>query len=360
MPNTVKPRGNEVLLPHGGLPEVIAPYMVELIEKTGGTSGPIGLQFVAQPEEEKKHYKEGVTDPLSEDEHEVAPGLVYKYEGQLDKDGNILHHGRVLWTVSRFCGSYCRFCTRGREVGLPQNTPSCAKATIAQNPLLSDKEIEEVFHYLKDHKEINEVLVSGGDPFAAPKEYLTRIFDGLAQLQKEGVIDIVRLGTRLPISNPRAIQDWHYEVLSKVKNPYLMIHLNHPAELTDEVLEVLYRFRRECMATVMSQSVLLKGVNDSVETLYELFVKAAKEGIRPYYIYQNDPVYWAQHLTVPIEKAIEIWGELRPKLSGVAATARFVIDTPFGFGKVPLPEGNAWKVDYSGFFDYKHQRHELK
>ena len=138
-----------------------------------------------------------------------------------------------------------------------------------------------------------------------------------------------------------------------------MVHVNHPAELSAEVLEVLYNFRQKAMAAVMSQSVLLKGVNDSVETLYELFTQMAKEGIRPYYVYQNDPVYWAQHLTVPIKKAIKIWGQLRPKLSGLAATARFVIDTPFGFGKIPLPEGNAWKVDYSVFFDYKHKKHNL-
>lgn len=360
MTKTIKPRGNQVLLPHGGLPEVISPYLLELIEKTGGPEGPIGRQFVAQPEEEKKHYREGITDPLTEDEHEVAPGLVYKYRGKLNKNGQIIYHGRVLWTVTRFCGSYCRFCTRGREVGLPQNTQGTTKAAIAQNPLLSDKEIEEVFKYLKTHKEINEVLVSGGDPFATPKDYLMKIFDGLAKLQKQEVIDLVRLGTRLPISNPRAIQTWHYEALAKVKNPYLMVHINHPAELTEEALKVLNQFRLKSQATIMSQSVLLKGVNDSVEILYELFTKMTKEGIRPYYVYQNDPVYWAQHLTVPIKKAIKIWGELRPKLSGIAATARFVIDTPFGSGKIPLPEGNAWKVDWSAFFDYQHKKHPLK
>lgn len=344
----ITPRGNSVMLPHGGLPEVIAPYMIELITETGGPAGPIGRQFVAQPEEEKKFYKEGITDPLSEDEHEVAPGLVYKYPR------------RVLWTVTRFCGSYCRFCTRGREVGLAPNAECEAKAAIAQAPFLTDKEIARVFKFLKTHKEINEVLVSGGDPLIAPKRYLYKIFKGLANLQKEGRIDVVRLGTRLPVSNPRAIQDWHYKVLAKVKNPYLMVHINHPAELSDEVLKVLYNFRKKSLATVMSQSVLLKGVNDDVETLYELFTKMIKEGIRPYYVYQNDPVYWAQHLTVPIKRAIKIWGELRPKLSGLAATARFVIDTPFGFGKIPLPEGNAWKVDYTEFFDYKHQKHTLE
>lgn len=358
--NKITPRGNLVMLPHGGLPEVIPPYLIELIEKTGGPKGPIGLQFIAQPQKERRLLNEGTTDPLSEDEHEVAPGLVYKYQGKIDQNGKVIYFGRTLWTVTRFCGSYCRFCTRGREVGL---SPSCnqtdSQAVMAQKPFLDDKEIEAVFKYLKNHREINEVLVSGGDPLIAPRDYLERIFEGLAKLQKEGHLDIVRLGTRLPVSNPQAIKPWHYELLAKLRNPYLMLHLNHPAEVTDEVIKVIDQFRRVSLALVGSQTVFLVGVNDSVETLYELFTKLAKEGIRPYYIYQNDPIYWADHFTVPIKKAVKIWGQLRPRLSGVAATARFVIDTPFGSGKIPLPEGNAWEVDYSHFFDYQKKKHPL-
>jgi lysine 2,3-aminomutase len=104
----------------------------------------------------------------------------------------------------------------------------------------------------------------------------------------------------------------------------------------------------------MSQTVLLKGVNDSTETLYALFTKLAKEGIRPYYVFQNDDVCWAKHFTVPMEKAIKIWGKLRPRLSGVAATARFVIDVPKGYGKIAVPEGEAWDVNYeTGYHDFK-------
>ena len=110
----------------------------------------------------------------------------------------------------------------------------------------------------------------------------------------------------------------------------------------------------------MSQTVLLKGINDSVEILHELFVRMAENGIRPYYVFQNDLVYWAKHFTVPIDKAIKLWQNLRPLLSGIAATARFVIDVPFGYGKIPVPEGNAWEVDYSGFSDFKSVHHRLK
>ena len=138
-----------------------------------------------------------------------------------------------------------------------------------------------------------------------------------------------------------------------------MVHINHPAELTKQAIEVLNNFRKISGAVVMSQTVLLKGVNDNVQTLNNLFVKMAEEGIRPYYIYQNDPVYWAKHFTVPVKRAIKLWGRLRPRLSGIAATARFVIDTPYGFGKIPIPEGNAWKVDYKNFWDFRKKKQIL-
>ncbi len=351
-------RGMKVMLPHGGLPEIISPYMADLISKNGGIDGPLGKQFVAQPEKEKRFSKTNNLDPLSEDEHEVAPGLIYKYEGKLKK-GKVVTYGRVLWTVTRFCATYCRFCTRGREIGIPAGSCGKTKGTIANNAFLTDKQINEVFKFIKDHKEINEIILSGGDPLIAPKDYLIKIITSLAKLQEQGYIDVVRLGTRLPIVNPMAIQEWHYELLAKIRNLNLMVHINNPAEITEQSSDVLYNFRKKSLATIYSQTVLLKGVNDNVETLYQLFIKMVKEGIRPYYMYQNDPVYWAQHFTVPFKKALAIWSKLRSRLSGIAATARFVIDTPHGYGKIPIPEGNAWKVNYDSFIDFKKKKHTI-
>lgn len=353
------PRGHEMDLPHGSLPEVISLHLLNLIEQTGGADGPIGKQFIAQPELEKKFYSENDVDPLNEDEFEVAPGLVYKYRGKIRADGQVEHYGRALWTVTRFCSSYCRFCTRGREVGASAQTKIKTCAALAKESYLTDEEINKTFQFIKNHPEINEIIVSGGDPLTAPEAYLSKIILGLADLQKKGDLQIVRIGTRLPVSNPSSFRDWHFVLVAKLHNPYLMVHLNHPAELTPETIAVLTRFRRKCLATVMSQTVLLQGVNDSVQTLHDLFVKAAVNGVRPYYVFQCDPVYWARHFVVPIKKAIEIWSALRPKLSGIVATARLVIDTPHGFGKIPLPEGGAWKVDYSSFLDFEQIKHEL-
>lgn len=354
----LKPRGLAMSLPHGGLPEAISPYMVQLIRRTGGIDGPLGMQFVARPDKERRFSKKFM-DPLNEDHHEIAPGVVYKYRGKLNKDGSVAYYGRVLWTVTRLCATYCRFCTRGREVGLPPHIKTESSATIANKFFLSDEEIDQVIQFLKDHKEVNEVILSGGDPLTASQAYLNKIIPRLAELQSEGHLDIVRIGSRLPVHNPLAISDFHYELLAQLKNPYLMLHVNHPFELTEETLHVLKNFRRISLASVLSQTVFLKGVNDSVEVLYELFTTLAREGIRPYYLFQNDPVYWAQHFTVPIKRAVKIWSKLRPKLSGVAATARFVVDVPFGYGKVPFPEGGAWDSDLSHFYDFKGKRHEV-
>ncbi|MEO8582085.1 MAG: radical SAM protein [Patescibacteria group bacterium] len=361
MSTTQRPRGNSASLPHGGLPELYSPYLQKLIEKTGGPEGPIGLQFVARPELEKKFFVKSGMDPLNEDHHEEAPGLVYKYRGKKNADGSVHTYGRALWTITRFCASYCRFCTRGREVGYMGSAELNKNAALAQKAYLSDEDLDKVEKYLDEHSEINEIILSGGDPLTAPQVYLTKVLERLAARQKSGKLDIVRIGSRFPIHNPIALRDWHYEVVGKLRNPYLMAHINHPAELTEETLAVLNRFRKESMVSILSQSVLLKGVNDDEETLYTLFQTLAKEGIRPYYVFQNDDVCWAKHFTVPMKKAIKIWGNLRPRLSGVAATARFVIDVPKGYGKIPLPEGRAWDVDYEkGYNDFKHKHFPLE
>ncbi len=348
------PRGPAVSLPHGGLPEVYSLYLRELITKTGGVDGPIGRQFVARPNLERKYFSRQTMDPLNEDHHEEAPGLVYKYRGRRRKDGSVITYGRALWTVTRFCSSYCRFCTRGREVGYTGAGALNQSAALARKAYLSDADLDQVEAYLDKHNEINEIILSGGDPLTTPEPYLTKILSRLAKRQADGKLDIVRIGSRFPIHNPIGIKDWHYRAVGLLRNPYLMVHVNHPAELTEQALAVLNRFRRESLAAVLTQTVLLKGVNDNEQVLYTLFQTLAKEGIRPYYVFQNDDVCWAKHFTVPLKRAVKIWRKLRPRLSGVAATARFVIDVPQGYGKIPIPEGNAWWVDFNkGFRDFK-------
>jgi lysine 2,3-aminomutase len=354
----LKARGTSVMLEHGGLPEVLPPYLIELIESTGGPDGPIGIQFVARPDLETAGY-EDASDPLLEEEHEVAPGLIYKYEGGEDEYGK--YPGRVLFTVTRNCAAYCRYCTRGREVGIPANLEGPLSGALSHTPHLSKEQIDQSLDYIRQVPEITEVILSGGDPLTIRPDVLKYVLGNLGEMQRSGKLGVVRIGTRVPIHNPRMLKDHHFEALGLLKNPRLMVHINHKWELTDESLAALNRFRSQSGAIVMSQSVLLRGVNDHPQVLRELFTKVADEGFIPYYIYQNDEVSWAKHFTVPLEEAFQIWQHVRNRLSGVAATARFVIDTPDGYGKIPLPEGGAWNVDIKqGYDDFRGKHHHVK
>jgi lysine 2,3-aminomutase len=349
-----KPRGTEVLLPHGGLPESLPPYLLNLVEKTGGPTGPIGLQFIAQPQLEQEGFVGGEQDPLMEDHHEVAPGVVYKYQANKTKDG-ISFTGRALFTITRNCAAYCRFCTRGREVGIPSGQEAAGLVgALAYTPRLSRSQIDEAIEFFAKEDGLNEVILSGGDPLTVHPEVFSYVLGKLGDLQKQEKLDIVRIGTRVPIHNPSMVTDKHIEAISKLHNPYIMLHINHPLEMTDEAIKVFDRLRKDAGARLMGQSVLLHGVNDDTEVLHRLFNKMVKEGVQPYYVFQNDPVYWASHFTVPIEDAIALWVKLRPMLSGVAATARFVIDVPGGYGKVAIPEGDSWNIDWGdGYRDFK-------
>ncbi|MFW5704136.1 MAG: KamA family radical SAM protein [Patescibacteria group bacterium] len=342
---------------HGSLPEMISPYMKQLIEKTGGVDGPIGRQFIQQPNTEQPTSNDRI-DPLIEGEHEVAPGMIYKYRGALSKNGDVQYHGRVLWTVSRFCATYCRFCTRGRLVGLPAGADYEQGETLATKPYLSYEDIEACVRFLESMPEINEVILSGGDPFISPPQYLQHIFQVLQTLQEAGTIDFVRIHTRAPITNPYAIKPHHFAALGMVKMPHMVLHINHPAELSEEVRTYISTVKQQTDTQLFSQSVLLKGVNDSVEILYKLFYELAKLGVRPYYLHYNDPVYWAESFTVPFAQAVEIWQVLRTRMSGILSTAKFVIDTPYGTGKVPVPEA-FWEPDQRHYYDFLGERHHV-
>jgi lysine 2,3-aminomutase len=354
----LKPRGRAMMLPHGGLPEAIPPYLRELIRNTGGIDGPIGKQFIARPKLELANAVHGMVDPLNEDEEEVAPGLIYKYRAGEDEQGR--YPGRALFTIARNCAAYCRFCTRGRKVGIPANMASPLKGALSRTAHLSIAQIDESLEYLANRPEINEVILSGGDPLMAKPTLLKYTLDRLGRLQRSGDLDIVRVSTRLPIQNPRLMKEGHFEAISELILPRIMLHINHPTELTHEAVGTLNRFRSDCGAIIMSQTVLLKGVNDDVDTLTSLFNKLVTLGIIPYYVSQNDPVYWAEHFTVEIDRAIEIWQMMRPRLSGLAATARFVIDAPGGYGKVTVPEGGAWEINFTrGYRDHQGRRFKL-
>ncbi len=326
-------RGNQVALEGGSLPERLNKYLNMLIFLTGGPPGPIGLQFVAQPEKERGLIKidalgdhPGYADSLIEDEHEVTPGLIHKF------------FDRVLFIVTGQCAAYCRYCTRGRLVG-------------AEGARTID-EVDQAFAYIKAHPEIKEIIFSGGDSFILPRQMFEYVIEQARQFQDSGQIDSVRFGTRSFIHNPDTIKDWHYEGLRKIYAPNVMVHYNHPYEITTQVKSVLDTLR-QAGASLHSQSVLLKGVNNDRQVLNAMFRKGQKHGIAPYYVFNCDEVPWGKGFVVPVQEAEVLAFQNRAELPGLAGRARFVIDVPQGHAKVPFNEG-FW-VDKNTLMDYHGQ-----
>ena len=275
------------------------------LEKLAKNSEAVRRQFYVSPQEEKD--KENSLDPLLEEEYTKTRGLVHKYEN------------RVLILLTLNCAAYCRFCTRRRSVS------EVIKGQI------DNKDLDNMVLYIKKHPEIKEVIFSGGDPLTVPS-LLKQALIKIATLPQ---IKIIRIGSRLPVSDPEKIDKTLLQILQLVKKQplYLMLHFEHPDEITKETVKVVEKLRKLGIL-LFSQTVFLKGVNDSYDILYQLFSRLIEIGVKPYYLYRCDPVKGAEHFIVPFEKEVKIATRLRKNLSGLA-NPLYVIDTPNGTGKVP-------------------------
>jgi lysine 2,3-aminomutase len=256
----------------------------------------------------------GEEDPLHEEpEHQRRQGvpslLIHRYPD------------RVLFRVSNSCAMYCRFCTRKRKVGDPDKVPTW-------------EEIEKALIYIKEHEEVRDVILSGGDPLMLPVNLLEKIIKAVYSIISTRENGIIRIGTRIPCVLPQRITPELCEMLKKYHPLYLNTHFNHPNEITPES-------RKACAMLADSgiplgnQTVLLKGVNDNPETMRMLMKGLISMRVKPYYIYQCDPVKGANHFRTKVEKGLEIYKSLRGHISGLAVPT-FVIDAPGGGGKIPL------------------------
>lgn len=282
----------------------ITPYFISLIDPDD-PNDPVRIQIIPRAEE-MQAFTAMMEDSLAEDRHSPVPGLVHRYPD------------RVLMLVTTQCASYCRYCTRSRIVGDPGQT-------------FSRQEFEAQIEYLKRTPQVRDVLLSGGDPLVLAPKILEEI---LRRLREIPHIEIVRIGSRVPVFLPMRVTQELCEMLEKFHPLWINIHINHPNEISQELAEACDRMTRAGIP-LGNQSVLLAGVNDCVHIQRELVQKMTRIRVRPYYLYQCDLVEGAGHFRTPVAKGIEIIEGLRGHTSGYAVP-QFIVDAPGGGGKIPV------------------------
>lgn len=278
----------------------INPYYLSLIRYPGD---PIWLQCV--PDKMEIEDFDAMEDPLMEEAMSPVPNITHRYPD------------RVLFLVTSQCGIYCRFCTRKRKVGDYEK--------------ISMKGLESAFKYLEEHTEVRDVILSGGDPLMLTDAMLEKILKRLREIKH---IEIIRLGTRMPVVLPQRITPKLCSMLKKYHPIYVNTHFNHPWEITNESTRACELLANNGVP-VGNQMVIMKDVNDKPEIVKELFQKLLKIRVRPYYMYMADETKGANHFRTSIETGIKLAEALRGHTSGLAVP-HFVIDAPGGGGKIPL------------------------
>lgn len=282
----------------------ITPYFVSLIDPDN-PEDPVRKQIIPTADEITPFTGE-MGDSLAEDAHSPVPGLVHRYPD------------RVLMLVTTQCASYCRYCTRSRIVGDPSQT-------------FSSKDFEAQLDYLRRTPQVRDVLLSGGDPLTLAPKILERLLTALREIPH---IEVVRIGSRVPVFMPQRVTAELTDMLEKFHPLWINIHVNHPNEITAELAEACDKLTRAGIP-LGNQSVLLAGVNDDPFIQRRLVHDLVKIRVRPYYLYQCDLVHGAGHFRTPIGKGIEIIEALRGHTSGFAVPT-YVVDAPGGGGKIPL------------------------
>ena len=285
-------------------PLAITPYYLSLIN-LDDPDDPIRKQAIPSIEEISMDSF-GMEDPLEERRDSVVPGLVHRYPD------------RVLMVLTDICPMLCRHCTRKREWH-------------NGGWVHTDEEIEAMLDYIRRNHNVRDVIISGGDPLTLSTQRLEIIISKIRAIEH---VEIIRIGTRFPVVLPQRIDDELCSMLSKYGPIWLNTHFNHYREITPEAAQACNRLLRSGVP-VNNQCVLLRGINDTVETQMKLCNNLLKSKVRPYYLFQCDEVQGTEHLRTPVETGIKIMAGLRGHISGLAIPT-FVIDLPHGGGKVPI------------------------
>lgn len=286
-----------------GLPFAITPYYMSLIDPNDQNS-PLRKTVIPTVHERKISPGEEA-DPLGEDSDSPVPGIVHRYPD------------RVLFLATEFCSVFCRYCTRSRMI----------KETGDITHLKWEKGID----YIQNHPEIRDVLISGGDPLTLPAEKLDYL---LSRIREISHVEIIRIGTKVPAVLPQRITSGLVSHLKKYHPLWISVHFTHPDEFTEETAEACRRLANAGIP-LGSQTVLLKGVNDKTSVMKPFIHSLLKNRVRPYYLYQCDPITGSSHFRTPVSQGIRIIDELRGHTSGYGLF-NYVIDAPGGGGKIPL------------------------
>jgi len=288
----------------GRLSMAITPYWATLIDPEDPNcpfrrqAVPTAFESVIGPHE--------MIDPCAEDRDSPAPHLVHRYPD------------RVLLLATEHCALYCRHCTRRRLVG---------EHTETNSPERFDAAVE----YIKSNRKIRDVLISGGDPFILEDEVIESLIQKIRAISH---IEFLRIGTRVPVTLPHRITEKLAHMLKKYAPIWISIHFNHPKEITKRC-KIACDMLTDNGIPLGSQTVLLKGINDRPFIMKRLVHELLQIRVRPYYIYQCDPVRGTQHFRTPVAAGINIIEKLRGHTSGYAVPT-YVIDGPGGGGKIPV------------------------
>jgi lysine 2,3-aminomutase len=282
-------------------PMRVNPYYLSLIKKKGDA---VWKQCI--PDERELRDRDGVEDPLHEEIDSPVPGLTHRYPD------------RVLLLCANQCSMYCRFCTRKRRVGHPEKEIPLAQILSGIN-------------YIKKHREVRDVVLSGGDPLMLDDSRLEFIIKKIRAIKH---VEIIRIGSRMPCALPQRITKNLCRMLSKYHPLFLNTHFNHPQEITKESIKACSMLA-DAGIPLGNQTVLLKGINDDPKIMKELFQKLLMMRVKPYYLYQADISKGTEHFRTEVSKGVGIMHSLRGFTSGLAVP-HFVIDAPGGGGKTPV------------------------
>lgn len=295
---------NAITLCSGMLPVSITPYYASLLD---GDDPHHPLRRTVIPVTGERILSAGESeDPLGEEDSSQVPGLVHRYPD------------RVLFLVTDFCSTYCRYCTRSRMVGN-------GKSHFSLN------QWQKAISYIESTPAVRDVLVSGGDPLTLPDDRLEWLLYNLRRIPH---VEMIRIGTKAPVVLPQRITPSLTRILKRYHPLLMSIHFTHPDELTPEAGRACENLA-DAGIPLGSQTVLLKGINDDVQTMKRLVHGLLKVRVRPYYLYQCDPISGSSHFRTPVAKGLEIIRGLRGHTSGYAVP-HYVIDAPGGGGKIPL------------------------